>query len=98
MSTVNAEPVAPAIGLGKRVSATTWAGRRGIVDRYFYFAMSLLVAVIVVAGFQRTVDANLFHAAIPRPFILWIHGAAFAAWVIFFIGQSALVRISKVGW
>jgi len=98
MSTINAEPIGPAIGREKKSSTLAVTGRDGMVDRYFYFAMSLLLAGIVVAGFQRTVDANLFHAAVPRPFILWIHGAAFAGWVVFFICQSTLVRINKVSW
>jgi len=61
-------------------------------------AMSLLVAAIVFAGFKRTVNDNLLHPAVPRPFILWIHASAFAGWVIFFICQSTLVRIRKVSW
>jgi hypothetical protein len=71
-------------------------GRSGLVDRYFYFFLSLLIAGIVVAGFSRTVDRFLIHAAPPRPVLLWIHGAAFSAWVVFFILQSALVRVRKV--
>ena len=71
-------------------------GRGGLVDRYFYFFLSLLVAGIVVAGFSRTVDRNLIHAAPPRPVLLGIHGAAFSAWVVFFMLQSALVRVRKV--
>ena len=98
MSTVNAERVGTAIGPGKKQSAAAFTGRNGILCRYFYFVMSLLVAGIVVAGFKRTVNGNLFHPAVPRPFILWIHGAAFAAWVVFFICQSTLVRIHKVSW
>ena len=73
-------------------------GRNGLLDRYFYFFMSLLVAAIVVWGFSHTVNANLFHTAIPRPFILWVHAAAFSAWVVFFILQSALVRTHHVRW
>lgn len=98
MSTVNAERVGPAMSPEKKLSTTTVTGRNGILHRYFYFSMSLLVAAIVVAGFKRTVNANLFHPAVPRPFILWIHGAAFAGWVIFFICQSTLVRIRKLSW
>ncbi len=98
MSTVNAERVGPALGPEKKLSTTILTGRNGILNRYFYFAMSLLAAAIVVAGFRRTVNDNLFHPAIPRPFILWIHGAAFATWVCFFIFQSTLVRIHKVSW
>jgi len=98
MSIVNAEHVGLAMSPEKKLSTTTVTGRNGIVHRYFYFAMSLLLAAIVVAGFKRTVNDNLFHPAVPRPFILWIHGAAFAGWVIFFICQSTLVRIHKVSW
>jgi FtsH-binding integral membrane protein len=68
------------------------------LSRYFYFTMSLLFAGVVVWGFSRTVDANLIHAAPARPILLWIHGSAFAGWVIFFIAQSALVRVRKVSW
>ncbi|HVC47434.1 MAG TPA: hypothetical protein VND90_09325 [Terracidiphilus sp.] len=72
------------------------AGRNGLIDKYFYFAMSLVIAAIVVAGFSRTVDQHLFHASPPRPFLLWIHGAAFSGWVLFYIFQSALVRTHNV--
>lgn len=97
MSTINAH-VAPVVGSQKKSGTLTFTGRNGILHRYFYFAMSLLLAATVVAGFQRTVNDNLFHPAIPRPFLLWIHGAAFSAWVIFFILQSTLVRVHKVSW
>jgi len=73
-------------------------GRNGLVARYFYFAMSLLLAAIVVWGFSRSVDHNLIHAAPARPLLLWIHGAAFSAWVVFYIFQSALVRTRNVKW
>ena len=72
------------------------AGRYRLLDKYFYFAMSLLFAAIVIAGFSRTVNLNLFHPAVPRPTLLWIHAAAFTLWIVFFILQSALVRVRKV--
>jgi hypothetical protein len=58
--------------------------------------MSLLFAAIVVAGFSRTVNQKLLHPAVPRPFLLWIHAAAFTLWIVFYILQSALVRVRKV--
>lgn len=73
-----------------------FAGRGGLVDKYFYFAMSLLFPTFVVWGFSRTVDVNLFHAAVPRPLILWFHGAVFSSWVVFYIFQSVLVRTHNV--
>jgi hypothetical protein len=76
----------------------TFAGPWGFVDKYFYLAMSLLFPVIVVWGFSRTVNESLFHAAVPRPLILWIHAAAFSGWIIFFTFQSVLVRTRNVKW
>jgi len=73
-------------------------GRNGLVDKYFYFSMSLLVAAIVIWGFSFTVNANLFHPAIPRPVILYFHAAVFSSWLVFFILQSALVRTHNVRW
>ncbi len=98
MSTLNVEPVGSVVSAEKKLAAMSFTGRNGILCRYFYFAMSLLLAAIVVSGFKRTVNQNLFHPAVPRPFILWIHASAFTAWVIFFISQSALVRVRKVSW
>jgi hypothetical protein len=79
--------VKPSVGL---------LGRGGFLDKYFYFGMSLLVAVVVVYGFSHTVDHDLIDAAPPRPWILWVHGAVFSGWVLFFILQSSLVRTRNV--
>jgi len=76
----------------------TFAGPRGLVDKYFYFAMSVLITVIVYSGFSRTIGENLLHPAIPRPRILWAHAAAFSSWVMFFFFQSVLVRTRHVKW
>jgi len=76
----------------------TFTGPRGFVDKYFYFAMSVLIPVIVFSGFSRTINENLLHPAIPRPRILWVHAAAFASWVMFFLFQSILVRTRRVKW
>ena len=73
-------------------------GRNGLVDRYFYFSMSLLIAAIVAWGFSHTINDNLFHPAVPRPILLWFHAAAFSSWVAFFILQSTLVRTRNVRW
>jgi hypothetical protein len=72
------------------------AGRKDLVDRYFYFSMSLLASVLVVWGFSRTIDRHLLHPPVPAPFLLWIHSAAFTGWIAFYILQSALVRTRNV--
>jgi len=54
------------------------------------------MAGLVVWGFSRTVEANLLHANPPRPWLLWIHATAFSTWIVFFIVQTALVRVGRV--
>jgi hypothetical protein len=80
--------------INNKVSTTTTL--KTFLSQYFYLSMSLVMAVLVVWGFSRTVDANLVHANPPRPWLLWVHGAAFSTWVVFFIAQSALVRVRQV--
>ena len=78
--------------------------RAGQVNKYFYFFMSLLIAVVVVYGFSYTVDKNLIHPTVPRPFVLYVHAAIFSGWLLFFILQSTLVRTHNlrlhraIGW
>jgi hypothetical protein len=64
--------------------------------QYFYFCMSLLIAVVAVYGFSHTIGKNLLHAAPIPPFILTIHAFIFPGWVLFFILQSSLVRTRNV--
>ncbi len=66
--------------------------------RYFYFTMSLVMAGLVVWGFSHTIGDSLFHANPPRPLLLWMHGSAFATWIVLFIAQTGLVRAHKVSW
>ena len=67
-----------------------------LVDKYFYLFMSLLIAAVVVYGFSHTVERKLIHAVPVRPLLLYLHAAIFSGWVVFFIFQSALIRMHNV--
>lgn len=69
-----------------------------MLDRYFYFGMSLLIFVVVTVAFSRTAPDNLIHPKIAPPHMLWWHGVVFYGWVLFFILQSGLVKIRKTSW
>jgi hypothetical protein len=84
--------------LSTKQEASTTTTLKPFLSRYFYFTMALVMTGVVVAGFSRTVGDNLFHAKPARPVLLWLHGAAFSAWMAFFIAQSGLVRVRKVSW
>ena len=67
------------------------------LDKYFYFAMSLFILVLVTGMFSRTVPDKLFHPKIEPPLIVWFHGVVFYGWVLFFILQTGLARLRKAG-
>lgn len=83
-------------GLGVRAQTSATGSFKTFLRRYFYFCMALLMAGLSAWGFSRTVDARLLHANPPRPLLLWFHAAVFAAWIVLFLIQSALVRVRKV--
>jgi hypothetical protein len=70
--------------------------RGGLWDTYFYFAMSLLMTAVVVAGFSLTMGPRIIHPKTSPPTILYIHAFVFYGWLAFFIFQSALVRTHNV--
>ena len=76
----------------------TTAALRGLLGRYFYLFMSLVVVVPVAYGFSFTVEQNLIHPAVPRPWILYLHAAVFTGWLAFFALQTTLVRLRRVPW
>ena len=86
------------VGLAGRVEreASARTQFKPFLSRYFYLSMGLAMSALVVWGFSRTVNTNLFHGNPPRPSLLWVHGAAFSTWMAFFIAQSGLVRAHKV--
>jgi hypothetical protein len=47
--------------------------RVGLLQNYFYFSMSLLIAAPVVYGFSHTVNGNLIRPTTAGPFILYLH-------------------------
>jgi hypothetical protein len=70
--------------------------RAGLWDKYFYFAMSLAMTVVVVYGFSRTMGERIIHPKTPPPTVLYIHAVVFYGWLAFFISQSALIRTKNV--
>jgi hypothetical protein len=71
-------------------------GRGGLIDKYFYLAMAVLMIAIVAWGFSHTVNSVLFHPDVPRPSILWVHSTVFCSWLLLFLLQSLLVRTRNV--
>lgn len=83
---------------GNRQAGAATVKRPAWLRTHFYFLHSLLICVIVVYGFSRTIDKNLIHPAVSRPPILYLHALIFSGWLVFLILQSVLVRTHNVNW
>lgn len=70
-------------------------GIRAFLARYFYFAMAVLLAVVVWYGFSHTIEENLFHPSFPRPRALYMHAAVFGGWMALLVVQTGLVALAR---
>ena len=89
------------IGAQEGLRGETLARQRSgswLLDHYFYFFMSLLIAAVVIFGFSQTIDKKLLHPTPPRPIVLYVHAIVFFGWVFLFMLQSALVRTRMIRW
>ncbi|HEX6661685.1 MAG TPA: hypothetical protein VF067_07445 [Sphingomicrobium sp.] len=60
-------------------------------EHLFFWAMSMLLAVIVFIGFARTYFlAGYFHSKPLAAPIVHVHGALFTAWILLLVTQSSL--------
>jgi hypothetical protein len=62
----------------------------------FHLVLALLMAGAVAYGFSQTIDDGLLHPRIPRPFLLYVHAAAFSAWICLYVLQTAPVRAGNI--
>jgi uncharacterized membrane protein YozB (DUF420 family) len=65
-------------------------------ERVFYTGMSLIMAIIVVAGFSRTWFLRpYFPQTQPLIPLLILHGVVFSSWIVLFITQTSLVAAKR---
>ena len=66
------------------------------VDHPYYYAVSIGLAVVVLAGFARTYYLKGLFGAPPLSLLLQIHGAVMTLWYALFIAQVSLVATRRV--
>ncbi|MES2019427.1 MAG: hypothetical protein V4484_23295 [Pseudomonadota bacterium] len=62
----------------------------------FYFAMAIVITLVVLYGFSRTIEHGLLHPPSPVPAILFVHTFIFSAWMLLLMVQTALVQGRQV--
>jgi hypothetical protein len=69
-----------------------WSG-----ERRFYTGMALAILATVFVGFARSFFLRPLFPAWPSPpeTIFYVHGAAFAAWIVLLVGQASLVAAGR---
>ncbi len=66
-------------------------------ERIFYTGMSIMIAIVVFAGFSRTWFLRpYFPQSQPLIPVLIVHGIIFSSWIALFITQTTLVAAKRV--
>jgi hypothetical protein len=65
-------------------------------ERIFYTGMSIVIAIVVFAGFSRTWFLRPYFPQ-PKPLIplLVLHGVIFSSWIALFVTQTSLVAARR---
>ena len=64
-------------------------------DRRFFLSISIVIALVVFAGFAPTYYLRGYYQTEPLRSVFAIHGAVFSAWVVLFVVQAALVSARR---
>ncbi|MBI3476100.1 MAG: hypothetical protein HY010_10235 [Acidobacteria bacterium] len=67
-----------------------------VADHRFYGAVSLILALVVFAGFSRTYYLKGLFGASSLPLLVHMHGAVMTLWYALFIMQVRLVASNRV--
>ena len=62
----------------------------------FHLVAALAIAAVTLGGFGWEAPEYFIHPRLHRPAIMFVHGAVFAAWIVLYLVQTALVRTGDV--
>jgi hypothetical protein len=62
----------------------------------FFFGMSIVTLLIVLAGFSPTFYLRTFFDGPPLPGHLYVHGAVLTGWFVWLVVQTSLIRAEQV--
>jgi drug/metabolite transporter superfamily protein YnfA len=79
------------------IAATAPSPHRSLAssDRRFFLSISIVIALVVFAGFAPTYYLRGYYQTEPLPRVFAVHGAVFSAWVVLFVVQAALVSARR---
>jgi len=62
----------------------------------FFFGLSIVLLLTVLAGFLPTLYLRAFHDLPPLPGHLHVHGAILTGWFVWLVVQTSLIRTNRV--
>ena len=67
------------------------AARRHPIARWYYLAATLVMMAMVARGFWPSYVGPLVRGGVQRFWVIHLHGAVFAGWMVLFLIQAALI-------
>jgi hypothetical protein len=81
------------------LASTPRRGQTGVaLNASVFLGLALAIAVVVAFGFGQTFNRAVVHPRYPLPLVLYLHIGLFAAWVVLFVTQAALIRFNRRRW
>src|ERR1700689_3799764 len=80
-----------------QASARARGGTRQSRDGRFYLAMAIASTCVVFLGFARSYYLKSYFGTPQLRALLHLHGIVFSAWMVFFVGQTALIASNRPG-
>src|SRR5436190_4719895 len=84
----NVQTIAATTALGKQTAPEARA-RPG--RSRFYVGLSVAMTALVVAGFWGSYFGPMLRGNVARPWVIQLHGAVYAGWMVLLLAQVALV-------
>lgn len=67
-----------------------------VVDRYFYIGLAVFMIGIAIIGFWNTYFASFFLGTLDAHWVIHVHVAVFATWLLLFLGQAVLASKNEI--
>lgn len=80
----------------ERVDNSITGDTQSVMDSYFYIGLAIFMIGIAIVGFWNTYFGSFFLGTLDAHWVIHVHVAVFATWLILFLGQTVLAAKNEI--